>query len=250
MPNFKMDSGVREDILKQVVMLTDRRMAYALADFPLTTAGVQCAILPEAQLSAIYHLQGTGYNNLPRTYNTVVHLPREAYPGLLRGAAVALQFPEQVHTAGSVYWYHNDNALTPDRGHDLQTLALEPDDRDAVTAWANGAVRELRLREATQWVANKVVADCVGTAHLLAAWPQLATLTTLDYWRNRFRQPVRSLKSYALDYRAAQQFGRLISGADIVLTGATLMEDYKPTLGTIQATVHAWERLPNDRAYS
>ncbi len=256
MPNFKLGSTVREHITARAKHLTNRRLDYAKGDFPLTTAGVQCALIEPHTLSLIHQLKGQGYLQTPEVTDTTVLLSCREFPLLLRSVALNMILPEAIHTPKPVHWHAYSDVLSNEpRNSNANTsslltfLELDDADRAAVTKWANGVVRELRLQEITIWAVKGVLENCQGSSHVLAAWPMLATLVSDPFWKNRFRQPTRKLTPYAPSTQLVEKFGKAMQAAEVVLTGAELLEDYKHPPGTIHASIGAWERLPRDIRY-
>lgn len=260
MPNFKLSTAVRENILHQVKGLAQRRVDYAQADFPLTVATIQYRVMREDQLKLLHELEALGYELAPTHAHLTISLPAgetyptgESYPGLLRSVAVGLSLPEEIHLPRNVYMSFFDTKLSHKNVHDLgkmHHLAMDPvadaAEIAALVAWSNAAVRERRQQELINWTAAKVLDRCDTTAKLLATWPLLATLVTDAEWRNRFRSPPRHLRRWAPTIDTMARYGRHMQAAEILLVGAQVTEDYKPVAGVIQAGVQAWQRLPND----
>jgi hypothetical protein len=257
MPNFKLGSMVRDQIVRNARVLTERRVDYALSDFPLTVTTIQCSVIEPHVLSLINQLKGHGYVQAPEVTDTTIFLSREQFPGLHRMVPLNLTLPEPIHTPKPVYYYPgrggHGTVFEPSKTKDdlLVFLNLDNQDAKALTTWVNGVVRERRLQELTMWTVQSVLKECAGSGEVLATWPLLATLIDKDetFWRNRFRQPPRKLSNYAPRTHVMERYAKHMQGAEVVLTGALLLEDYRRTPGTIRPMINEWERLPNDKRY-
>lgn len=253
MPNHKLSQEVRDIITRRTRQDLRRRLDYAQADFPLTTATIQAALLPAKTLTAIRKLNATGWKQTPSTRTVWVNVSRGDYPGLHRAVPLRLSLPENIYEPADIHHYGVGTVFDPKDGGRLHALTLDPADRALVAAWTNRVVRELRLGELTSYAVQTVMKACTSTAEVLAAWPLLATLVEDDTWRSRFRNPPRNVHRWAQGVAAKNtlpDIGKLLAAAEVVLLGAELLEVYNKPPGVVYGVVEAWERLPNDRRYN
>ena len=257
MPNYKLSSTIKEHIKDHAIKLTNRRVAYAQSDFPLTTAGLQYRLMRAAHLNLLHELEATGYDLAPKTTNTWIALPRSEAMPVQRSVAIEIFLPEPIHQPRVIYshFYNELDFKTARDTTKLHQLRLDPcepehaEDIAALVKWAHAAVREKRLQEITLWAVQKVLDMCQTSAHLLAAWPLLATLVTDPEWRSRLRHPPKGLHKWAPNANEMAWLLKPIRAAEVVLTSARMTEEYKPEPGIVRAEVRAWERLPRDNDY-
>lgn len=257
MPNYKLSSAVKEEIVDHAVRLTERRVTYAMSDFPLTVATLQYRLMRDDQLKLLHELEGTGYQLMAKTNNFMVGIVRGDLTPVMRSAAVELWLPECVHVPRNTWANFYATTLEPNdvrdtsKVHHLMLHSVnDANEIQALVKWTNAAVREKRLQEITLYAVKKVLEMCNSTAHLLSAWPMLATLVEDTAWRSRLRHPPKGLHKWAPPSREFMPLVKAIKAAEVVLTSAQMTEDYKYEPGVTRAHVKAWERLPNDQVFT
>lgn len=259
MPNYKLSGEARDGILSAVRNAMQKRIDYALSEFPLDVSTLQAGLLTASQLADVHSLARSGFGQLITVRQVSIALTRERYPGLHRGLPVDLTLP-----MGGVYepFASYYPSLTSDRhwagmaNSRVHLLTLGADDTAKLADWGNAVVRALRTREIVTHTAGLVVAGCKSSAEVLAAWPILGTLfDDGDPWKAKFRNPPRHLERWApepSDYHPTHWFERvrLIEASETALNTALLLEPYQPPAGAVVAKAPIWEHLPNDRKYS
>lgn len=249
MPNFKLGSGIKDDIRVNAARLAQRRVDHMTAQFPLTMAQVQAAIMPPEALKQIRWLKSQNVVGIGATNRIFLRFAPDAMPGLDRYAVAQLYSPEGIYPAkhSSFYGSHHEY-VERDHRNDLTLHEGELDDesRDAVTAWALKSIKERRLQLLSNQTVNVMLDRCTSSGDVLARWPFLATLVpeqgdaTLKVWRNRFRNGPRDLRRYA--WSPDNLLRRMMDATEVFLGSAMMLEDYKHTEGTIRAEMVAWSK--------
>lgn len=256
MPNYKLPSFIKEAIYKHAQKLSARLVEHAQGDFPLTTAQVQFALMPQEPYSMLVKLRDAGIDSLPSTRSSHILLDHTKLPGLLRSAIIHITFPENVFVPKQRYWYDNVPGRWP---NDPARQALIPDwsgldseDIAKLVKWANELVRTHRHRELADFtVAANLRTDGTGgltsTGQVLANWPMLATLVEDKDWLTRFRCPPQNLKRYKLELLPESE--KLMQATDILLTKAQLLSEYQHPPFTIATMIQVWQPQPGDRTF-
>lgn len=246
MPNFKLGIGITDEMARQAKLLSQRRLDYALADFPLTTAALQHRILPNDVLSDLRRLEARGVQELPKYSTLHVALLRDRIPGLRRHLMVQLHMPEPVFAMADTRWAGGGpcpgKAAVPE---------FEADEQPAVAAWASRVIAAAREKELIDWTVRQALDRLRSSGEILAAWPGLALLARHNReWRQRFRNPPRRLAPYEPKPSFIEQFGKPARAVDLLLTGAELLDEYNHPPKTIKASVAQWEPLLTDRKFA
>jgi hypothetical protein len=251
MPNYKLSSTVREDMVRRAGLLVDRRVQFVAGDFPLTTAQVQAAVLDPERLAALHKLRATGVHGLPEYQHVHLLLAREHLPGLARSCIVYLTLPEEIFCdRPSTYLPGRDDfspgangPLTPDWS------GLDDAERAELATWGNNIVKATRHAGMVRHTVGVVLNNCLSIGHVLAWWPAAASLVTDKDWKTRFRNGPRSLRSYAPPANLATRITDLLRASEVVLSAAELLPEYKNPEGSIVAALAKHEMLPTDRKF-
>jgi hypothetical protein len=269
MPNYHIPGNLRLTLQKRVANLAQRTLDYALADFPMTTAQVQYAILPAAQVDDLRRLDAEGIRTIEHHRQVRLAFLREQTLGLRRGVVIALELPEWIVVGRGTQWSISTTRFQMDENHylmpELWIDSIDDAQRKSITLWLERVVRQTRMVEITNWCASGILNDhgiSKTASHLHAVWPMLTTIVDDNMireeiytsqhgyyrdWQKRFRNPTRSLKAYRPDASVVEKYGRLIEKvADTVINAGQILEPYRHPNSTILAKVEHWERLPAD----
>jgi hypothetical protein len=253
MPNYKIPSHIRGEIKLAASQLIDRSLAYAQADFPLTTAQVQSIVLPEDQVSDLRRLRDEGIQTIETHREIRLAFLQDRLPGLRRGAVITLWLPESIFVGRATRYSISTTKFQMDENHYLvpDLTGLDKSDLVALASWVNQVVRAKRLAEITRFTVNNVVENHVPTtSHMHALWPALATLVKDVNWRTKFRNPTRSLRAYAPTTAVLDKYAKLIQASDVVISSGEMLGSYYHPDKTIRASIEHWEALQNDVIYT
>lgn len=246
MPNFKLSKDAHEEIKNEAKAQMEKYVAYALMGFPLSHGTIQRLTAPEAAIQMMQELEREhGVERLPKTGTVFAYFSREDMPGLHREMLLPISLNESVYTTAlTTYSAHNES---PEDWGVSKALRLREDvvddaEREAVCAWANRVVRARRLHALVKATVNNLLANLTTTAEIQGGWPVLGTLATSHIWKQRFRNPVRSLKRYAPRATLIERYGKHMQAAEAVLMGAMMMEPIRPVDG-VAVYVNKIERV-------
>ena len=258
MPNYKLSGFVIYEIRNQVERRVQRTLDYANADFPLDLEQIQQAVLPAATIQTLRDLEAGGFGEIQKHSNVHLGMLRDHMP-VKRSCAVELYMSASIFAPRSTAYFNmgrlgfvpgNKAYLT------LDTSTFDEPTTARLCTWVERAVRAKRLAEITRVVARDVLDTLAPTSqHMLALWPQLATLLpdTDEFreWRSRFRNPVRrALNNYQPTPEVREKYARLIVAADTVLTSGGMFQDYQHPNRAIKASIAHWEALDTDKRYT
>lgn len=266
MPNYHLSGSIRDHLRGRANQLAMRTLSYALADFPMTVEQIQNAVLPADQLATMRDLSAKGIRTIARHSQVRLAFLREKVPGLRRGVVISLVLPEQIFVDRATQYGMRTTNFDPNEDHYLvpDLSGLSDAERRDLIQWITRVIQQKRMVEITVHASAKIMNSeklVKTSSHLLALWPMLTTLTEsmgqrYDHkrgtwandtmWRDRFRNPTRSLKAYQPTPETIERWGKLIKVADIVLTAGTVLDEYKHPEREIRATCDAWEHLQGD----
>lgn len=247
MPNHKLGSSLPSDINRRCQGLTQRRVEYARAGFPLTRDELQLAVLPNDLLEDMQSLKARGVIGLPVEDDPDIHLTRDTVPRLQRGAVIRVCLHESILVACTTNFYGSDVAGTKHtRTLTIDPARLHPDSLLRLSDWTNNVVRVSRHKALVDDTVFTVLAACASVGHVLAAWPMLATLVEDPFWKARFRNGPRSLVNYAPKIELLRRMGKRMQASEAVLAEAEMLEPFVHKAGENVAYLHAWEKLPGD----
>lgn len=250
MPNWKLSGSVKDEIQNQANALAARRVQHMMADFPMSVAEVQRAIMPDSHLEALRSLEDGGILSLPKAQGLPIVFFRDDFLALTRGAGVLVTLPSEVFIPRTVYhnWHaHYGKKLELKSTREaLMFDRLDPEQKSRLATWVNRSVKERRLEQIAALTVRRVLKNCMTSGELLATWPLLGTLVTDAVWRGRLRAPPRKLSNYAPRTYVIEPLLRRMQATEVILTGAEMMAEYVPTPGVVHADLAVWEHLPND----
>lgn len=251
MANYKLTSDLREQIAKRASKLCATRIDYCAGDFPLTTAQLQYAVMPNEQIASLQRLRADGIQELPEHESVHLLLSRAYLPALARSCIIHLKLPEPIFAqrpTGYVgkptdFSIHNPQALAPD------WAGLSEEDRQELATWANNIIKASRHEQMVSATVVEVLKECLSIGHVLAVWPALASLVLDAQWKSRFRNGPRSLRGYAPRAHLVTRLSPQMKASEVVLSAAELLNDYIRQPNTILATLVSHEFLTNDRTF-
>jgi hypothetical protein len=248
MPNWRIASSTQEEIVRNCAALTYRTVRYAEADFPLTTAQVQFAIMAEEHVVTMMRLSSEGVS-LPRSNQVEVQIRCEDLPGLRRGIALKLDLPERVYEAQSSYW--EGGKWDSSRHHRLNLDRLDDNQRAELATWCNRVSRAVRLKELVDVTVVAVLQYAPTAYHLQAAWPGLRAFIRDASVRDRLRCEPRSIKAYKPHAHInTPEFVKRIKASETILMQGQILDPYNHPERTIEVADMQWERLESDPKFT
>ena len=261
MPNFKLGSGIKDDIRNNASKLAQRRVDHMTGTFPLTALQVQNAIMPAEHLKSIRWLKSENVVGVSHQTRIYVRLAPDYMPGLSRAALAQLHMPDGVYPAKSSNWWGSGTQYVPNvHTNDLTLNEGELDDeaRDAVISWTHKAIKERRLQAMSNNIVSGMLDRVQSSGEILARWPFLATLVpdespsnygnanaNLRLWKNRLRNGPRDLRRYA--NTPSEMNRKFMEATEVFLGSAQMLDPYQHAPDTIRSEMVAWEKLPTDR---
>lgn len=263
MPNFPISGMLRDHLLARVGTLTSRPVSLALGGFPLTEDQVQHAVLAEPHLSMMRQLHAEGIKTVETHRELRLALLRDSnLPGINRSAVVYLNVPGGVFVGRATMYSIPVTEFSVNENHYLIPSFdnLDDNQREGLTIWVERCVRQLRVQQVAHYVAKQVLTHFAPTtSHLLAIWPELATLVDpssayyradkekYEKWVERFRNPARrNFSAYKPDPQVRETFAKMIELANTQLAAGLLLKDYVWKKGQIRASIEHWEQLDRD----
>lgn len=248
MPNFKLGTSVRAEINKQMQALTSNRVAHACANFPLTTAEIQAAVMKPHHLKTLRELTAEGMHVTSQDSRPSIYLTPEYLPGLAREVGICLWLPEDIYVPRRTPGYHNQstwNTATPTFLR-LDAGELDDDQRAALATWGNRAIRDCRLKKLADHTVAAILERCETVAHVMAWAPVIGTLVTDQFWLKRFRNPPQKLKHYMPHETLRARFAKLLEASEVVITGGQLLPEFKYDAKIVRAFIASYKPLESD----
>jgi len=252
MPNWKIPTDVRGRIINEAISFGDRPAHYALMNFPMTVAEIQlhASALTQEQIFPMRAMIDQGVRTIERHFNTRIAFFRRSFPGLRRSVVVNVRLPEWIVLGRPTYMGMQTTNYQDDEPHYIpcDPVGLSDEDKTQIATYLNTAVRHARLSE----IVTNVVPILMGreitptTSHLHALWPLLATLHEGPTWRERFRNPTRTLKAYQPDPVIISYYRKYMEACETAILAGQLLEDIRWDRKKIIPSIETWERLPGD----
>jgi hypothetical protein len=251
-PNFKIPTSVRDEIKNNAAGRATVTLNYARANFPLSFAEIPELILHPQLQRQMEDLTNQGVTAMLKQRTIKIMFRWSDQLAIRRGAVVQLYLPTAIYVPHDSQWSN-----TP-QWDDNQTRFLKPrldhlsnEKRVALAAWIERTVRAKRLHEITVWAVNEVVDKHIPTTgHLVALWPNLATLVDDPVFRQRLRNPPPRLKAYAPSTAVFEKVHRQIHAADIVLNAGEMLNPYDWEGQDVIGSIPYWEPLQGDTIYA
>lgn len=227
--------------------LTANRVQHACANFPLTTAEIQAAVMKPRHLTTLRELAVEGIEITAKDTSPSTYLSPEYLPGLGREAAITFRLPEAIYVprdTPSYYKFAWSNSITKylrfDEGE------LDDDQRAAIVTWTNRAVRECRLKKLSDHAIARILDKCETVAHVMAWAPVIGTLVTDYFWLKRFRNAPAKLKRYEPPESYRHVYGKMLEASEVIITGGQLLPEFKHPEQTVRAFIASYKPLESD----
>jgi hypothetical protein len=245
MPNFSIGSNLRKEIEQKCERLTQRRLDWAQAKFPLTVDELQSAIMKPEHLKTLRELEAD-IQDLPRDTGPGVYLGKDYLPDLEFDSAISMSLPASVlvprheHIYSSAWDKRYETRLLR-----FDTGVLSDEKRAAVTAWANRAVKEFRIKDAIDQSVAYIMANCKSAWHLAVFCPAIITLVEDRYFKQKFQHNFPKYPGhYAPNPELLAMNRKRVEAVEIVIAGGQLLEPYKIDREKVQAVVSSWRKHP------
>jgi hypothetical protein len=255
MPNYRIPEDIRQHIISRASNLALQPEFYALDGFPLSMAQVQdhCAGLTPEQAADIQRLHQQGVRTIERYRDLRLAFLREQLPGLRRSVVCHLRVPSFIFVGRATHYSVSTTTYDPDASHYIvpRVAELTAETRAALVQYLNTAVRQHRLREIVDSIVPALLEKAPTTSHVHALWPLLTTLVADNHfsWRERFRNPTRSLKAYQPDPETRSLYGPYMEAAETVILAGLLLDLWEPKGNVIVTRIEHWERRPGDTVF-
>ncbi len=267
MPNYSIPESLRQHIRNQAVKLATRPLELALRNFPLDMAAIQdhCTALTQEQIATMRELSEQGVRTIEQhTQLRLAFIRNVNMPELRRSVVVELRLPASVFVGRGTQWGIATTKFKDDEKHYIvpELVDLNPELRSELVSWIDKALRQTRLYEITDYCVNAIMDEKLSptTSHLHAVWPTLTTLVDpsevfvrsrerVEVWRERFRNPTKSLRAYQPHIHVKQKFAKLITAADTMLSAGRIFGEVQDRRRVIHATIEHWERIAGDPTF-
>jgi len=252
MPNWKIPTDVRGRIINEAISFGDRPAHYALMNFPMTVAEIQlhASALTQEQIFPMRTMIDQGVRTIERHFNTRIAFFRRSFPGLRRSVVVNVRLPEWIVLGRPTYMGMQATSYKDDEPHYIpcDTVGLSDEDKIQIAEYLNTAVRHARLSEIVTNVVPILMDREITptTSHLHALWPLLATLHPDNTWRERFRNPTRTLKAYQPDPVIISYYRKYMEACETAILAGQMLEAIRGDRKKIIVGIETWERLPGD----